>query len=346
MTKRVRIKDLYIGGGAPITVQSMTTTPTHDVEATLCEMSALRDAGCDIVRVTVPDKRSAHAMRAIVDGAGMPVVADVHFDYKLAVSSIESGVHKIRFNPGNIGDDTRVKYLVDCAKSHSVPIRIGVNGGSLRADIRERYGVTAEGLVESAMEHVRLLERFGFYDTVISVKSSSPLTTVKAYRRLAEICDYPLHLGVTEAGVGEDAIYKSVSALGSLLLDGIGDTIRISVTGSPVREVEAARKLLRAVGIDRDYVEIVSCPTCGRCMVDLERIATEVRERLNDVRRPLKVAVMGCIVNGPGEAMDADYGVAGGKDQSLLFVKGKEYKRIPNDRIVDELTALVRGSNG
>ncbi len=340
MTKRVKIGNLYIGGGEKIAIQSMTNTPTADVEKTVAQIKSLERAGCDIVRITVNTLDAARAVRDIVDSASVPIVADIHFDYKLALLAMENGVAKLRFNPGNIGDDKNVSIISDCAKAHGVPIRVGVNGGSLEKDIVNKYGKTAEALVQSALRHVKLLENAHFYDTVISVKASSPKTTVDAYRLLSERCEYPLHIGVTEAGASDEGIYKSITALGSLLLDGIGDTVRVSLTGDPVREVEVARKLLRAVGADKNYVDVVSCPTCGRCSIDLEKIVTEIKLRTKDISKPIKIAVMGCVVNGLGEAGDCDFGIAGGADKSALFVGGQVVKSIPNDTIIDELMRL------
>lgn len=340
MTKKIKIKNLYIGGGERITVQSMTNTPTHDVQKTVEQIKRLEKAGCDIVRITVNTEKASDAVRDIVDNSSVPIVADIHFDYKLALKSIENGVSKLRFNPGNIGDFKNVKLIADCAKSHNVPIRVGVNGGSLEKDILDKYGRTPTALVESALRHVRLLEDANFYDTVISVKASSPKSTVEAYRLLSKRCDYPLHVGVTEAGCDDEGIFKSVSAMGSLLLDGIGDTIRVSLTGDPVKEVEVGQKLLRAVGIDKNYVEVVSCPTCGRCSLDLENIVKQIKQKTAHIRKPLKIAVMGCVVNGIGEAGDSDFGIAGGAEKSALFVKGQVIKSIPNDTIITELMRL------
>ena len=340
MTKKLKVGNLYIGGGERVTVQSMTNTPTCDVEKTVEQIKRLEVAGCDIVRVTVNTEKASMAIRDIVDKSSVPIVADIHFDYKLALKSIENGVSKLRFNPGNIGDFKNVKLIADCAKTHGVPIRVGVNGGSLEKDILEKYGRTPKALVESALRHVKLLEDANFYDTVISVKASSPKSTVDAYRLLSKECDYPLHVGVTEAGSDDEGIYKSVSAMGSLLLDGIGDTIRVSLTGDPVKEVEVGKKLLRAVGLDKDYVEVVSCPTCGRCALDLESIVKEIKTKTAHIKKPLKVAVMGCVVNGLGEAGDSDFGIAGGQDKSVLFIKGQVVKSIPNDTIVTELLKL------
>lgn len=340
MTRQVKVANIYIGGGAPVSIQSMTNTDTADVFKTVEQINSLKNAGCDIVRMTVNGEKSARAVRDIVDRVDVPLVADVHFDYKLALKSIENGVSKIRFNPGNIGDDDKVKLISECAKTHGVPIRIGVNGGSIEKEFLDRFGRTPKALVESALKHVRILEKVGFYDTVISVKASSTKTTVDAYRLLSSEVDYPLHVGVTEAGLDDEGIYKSVAGIGSLLLDGIGDTIRVSLTGKPEKEVYVARKILRAVGLDRNYVEVVSCPTCGRCSLDLENIVREVKERTANVKKTLKIAIMGCIVNGLGEAGDCDFGIAGGVDKSALFVKGQVVKTVDNKSVVDELLCL------
>lgn len=341
MTKKIKVGNLYIGGGARVTVQSMTNTQTFDVEKTVEQILRLEKAGCDIARVTVNTEKASSAIRDIVDQTNIPIVADIHFDYKLALKSIENGVAKLRFNPGNIGDFDNVRLIADCAKSHGVPIRVGVNGGSLEKDLLDKYGRTPTALVESALRHVQLLEKAGFYDTVISVKASSPKMTVDAYRLLAQKCDYPLHIGVTEAGSDDEGIYKSVSAMGSLLLDGIGDTIRVSLTGDPIKEIEVGKKLLRAVGLDKDYVEVVSCPTCGRCALDLEKIVRELKEKTSHIKKSIKIAVMGCIVNGIGEAGDSDFGIAGGQDKSILFQNGQKVKTISNDQIIQELMRLV-----
>lgn len=340
MTKQIKVGNIYIGGGAPVSIQSMTNTKTCDVESTVSQILALKKAGCSIVRFTVNTKEAAGAVKDIVNQVDVPLVADIHYDYKLAIESIENGISKIRFNPGNIGDMQNVRLISDCAKAYNVPIRVGVNSGSIEKDLQEKYGRTPKALVESALRHVSILENVGFYNTVISVKASSPKATVEAYRLLSECCDYPLHIGVTEAGYGEDGVYKSVAALGSLLLDGIGDTVRVSLTGDPIKEVEVAKKLLQAVGIDKNHVEIVSCPTCGRCSLDLESIVKEIREKTKNVVKPLKIAVMGCVVNGIGEAGDCDFGVAGGVDKSALFVGGRIVKNVKNDEIVSELLKL------
>lgn len=340
MTKTVKVGNIYIGGGSPISIQSMTNTDTSDVPATISQTKALQSAGCDIVRMTVNTESAADALKKIVCAVDIPLVADIHFDYKLAIKSIESGISKIRFNPGNIGDDDKVKLIADCAKVHGVPIRVGVNGGSIEKEFLDRFGRGSKALVESALKHIRLLEKVGFYDIVISVKSSSTKTTVDAYRELSKVVDYPLHVGVTEAGIDDEGIYKSVAGIGSLLLDGIGDTIRVSLTGDPLKEVGVAKKLLRAVGVDKNYVEVVSCPTCGRCSIDLEAIVKEIKAKTNHIKKPLKIAIMGCVVNGIGEAGDSDFGIAGGADKSVLFEKGQVVRTISNSDIMVELLKL------
>lgn len=340
MSRQVKVGNIYIGGGAPISIQSMTNTETSNVDATVLQINRLQDAGCDIVRMTVNTEDAAKAVKDIVKRVNVPIVADVHFDYKLALESIKGGVAKIRFNPGNIGNERNVRTISDCAKEYGVPIRVGVNGGSLEKDIQEKYGRTPKALVESALRHVSILENVGFYNTVISVKASSPQKTVEAYRLLANAVDYPLHIGVTEAGADDEGIYKSVAAIGSLLMDGIGDTVRVSLTGDPVQEVLVAKKLLRAVGVDRNFVDIVSCPTCGRCSLDLESIVREVKSKTEHITRPIKIAIMGCVVNGIGEAGDCDFGIAGGKEKSALFVRGQTIKTINNSEIVSEILKL------
>lgn len=342
MTKGVKVGNIYIGGGAPVSIQSMTNTDTADVEKTVSQIKSLQSVGCDIVRMTVNTKASAQAVKEIVGKVDIPLVADVHFDYKLAIMAIENGISKIRFNPGNIGDDERVKHIADCAKAHNVPIRVGVNGGSVEEEFLKEYGRSSKALVKSALKHVKLLENVGFYDTVISVKSSSTKTTVDAYRLLAKEVDYPLHVGVTEAGLDDEGIYKSVVGIGSLLLDGIGDTVRVSLTGAPEKEVEVAKKLLRAVGIDKNFVDVVSCPTCGRCKIGLEAIVKEIKDKTKDIKKPLKIAIMGCVVNGIGEAGDSDFGIAGGEEKSVLFEKGQVIKTVDNSEIIPELMCLLK----
>lgn len=331
-----------IGGGAPITVQSMTNTKTEDYKATIAQIKRFEELGCDIARVAVPNMEAARAIAKIKEETKIPIVADIHFDYKLALESAAAGADKIRINPGNIGSDEKVKAVADECRKRNIPIRIGVNGGSLEKEILAKYGgVTPEAMLESAMGHVRLLNKFDFDNICISVKASSVPLTVASYRLLSQETDYPLHLGVTEAGTEYMGIVKSAAGIGALLLDGIGDTIRVSLTASPEREVPAGIAILKAVGARQDGVNIVSCPTCGRCNIDLIPIADEVGKRLAGCKKNITVAVMGCAVNGPGEASAADFGIAGGKGEGLLFARGEILKKVPMDRLVDELISLI-----
>lgn len=345
--RRVKIGDLYIGDGERIAVQSMTTEYTADVSKTVAQIKALEKAGCDIVRVAIPDEASAKAIYDIKNQINIPLVADIHFDYRLALIAMERGVDKIRINPGNIGGELNAKQVAEEAKKRSIPIRIGVNGGSLDKNLLEKYGsATPQAMVESAAEHVRILEKYGFYDTVISIKSSDVKKTIAAYRLARDTFNYPLHLGVTEAGTYEGGIIKSAIGIGSLLADGIGETIRVSLTDDPVREVTAGRQILKSLGLLKDSIEVVSCPTCARCRIDLIPVAKEVTKRLENMRGNLKVAVMGCAVNGPGEARDADIGIAGGKGEALLFKKGEIVGKIPEDRIVETLMEEIEKMKG
>lgn len=323
MTRQVRVKNLAIGGGAPVTVQSMTNTPTADVGATAAQIARLEAAGCDIVRLAVSGGEEVEACKQLLRQAKAPLVADIQFDYRLAIACSDIGMAKVRFNPGNIGSEDKIRELVAACKANGTPIRIGVNSGSLEKDLLEKFGNTAEALSESALRHARLLEKFGFYDIVLSAKASDVPRTVETYQRLSRACDYPLHIGVTESGAGNSGLVKSAVGLGALLLDGIGDTVRVSLTGDPVEEVKAARLILRAVGLDKNFVEIVSCPTCSRCKYDMERLVGELTRLTEKVTKPLKIAVMGCVVNGPGEAADADAGIAGGDGKAVVFKKGK-----------------------
>ena len=337
-TKQVVVGGVPVGGGAPVTVQSMTNTDTRDVEATVRQIEALVEAGCEIVRSSVYDMACATALRAIKDRIRIPIVADIHFDYRLAIAAMENGVDKLRFNPGNIGDESRVRALVSCAKAHHTPIRIGVNAGSIEPALRIKYGgATTEAMVESALKHVALLEREGFTDIVLSLKASNVRETVDAYRAIHERVDYPLHIGVTETGDVANGIVKSAAGIGALLLDGIGDTIRVSLTDDPVREVETGLRILRAVGLRRDDIELVSCPTCGRTRVDVMRMVEQVNSRLPHKKGYLKVAVMGCAVNGPGEAADADIGVAFGNGNGVLFERGKQVFHGAAQEVIDRL---------
>ena len=316
MTRQISIGDVKIGGGAPISVQSMTNTKTTDTNATVAQIKALVDAGCDIVRVAVPDMSAAENIYNIKSQVDVPLVADIHFDYRLALKAIEQGIDALRINPGNIGDEERVKAVVEAAKIRNIPIRIGVNAGSLDKKLLAKYGkVTAEALVESALEHIRILEKLNFYDIKISLKAHDVPLTLDAYRLMSETVDYPLHLGITEAGTVNTGIIKSAVGIGALLAEGIGDTFRISLTGDPVNEVKVANEILKALGLKEYGPTLISCPTCGRCNIDLPSIAEKVEQRLSGITKPIKVAVMGCVVNGPGEARDADIGIAGGKGE-------------------------------
>lgn len=327
--------------GRHIYIQSMLNVPSYDVEGNVKQAVALERAGCEIIRVSVPDEEALALIPAIKSEINVPLVADIHFDYKLALASVERGIDKIRINPGNIGSPDRVKAVADACKSHNIPIRIGVNSGSLEKEILAKYGApTAEALVESALGHAKLLEDCDFYDTVISIKSSDVPTMIKAYRLLAEKCAYPLHLGVTEAGTAHMGLVKSAVGIGSLLCDGIGETIRVSLTADPVEEVYAAKDILKAIGRGSG-VKLVSCPTCGRTRIDLIGLASNVEEAVKDIDKDITVAVMGCIVNGPGEAREADLGIAGGKGCAVLFKKGEILRKVPEEDILRELLAEI-----
>jgi len=342
LTKEVKVGTLSIGGVSPISIQSMTNTDTRDIDATVKQILLLKKSGCDIVRMSVYDEDCAKAIPEIKRQTKMPLVADIHFDYRLAVLSIENGIDKLRINPGNIGSEEKVKYLVDCAKERNIPIRIGVNAGSLKKEYMKKYGgITAEGMVESALEHVRILEKNHFYDIVISLKASNVLQTVESYRLISQKVDYPLHLGVTEAGTVKSGIVKSAIGIGALLLDGIGDTLRVSLTGDPVHEVKAGIDILKSLGLRNRGIDIVSCPTCGRCQIDLEHIVNEVERIVGETEVPLKVAIMGCVVNGPGEAKEADIGIAGGKKSGVIFRNGSVLRTVPEDKIIDELVKEI-----
>jgi len=338
VTKKIKLKDIYIGGDSKVSIQSMTNTDTRDVEATLKQIRALMVAGCDIVRCAVPDMEAAEAMKEITKYIPIPVVADIHFDYRLALKSIENGISKLRINPGNIGGKDKIKLLADACIDKGIPIRIGVNSGSLQKDILEKYGrVTPEGLVESALRNVELLEDVNFRDIVISIKSSDVLTMMESYRLLSKETNYPLHLGVTEAGTIWRGTIKSSIGIGGLLSEGIGDTIRVSLTGDPIEEIKAGREILKATGHLKEGIEFVSCPTCGRTQIDLISIANEVEEALKDSKKKIKVAVMGCVVNGPGEAREADIGIAGGNGVGLIFKKGQIIKKVNESELVRAL---------
>ena len=338
MTKQITVGGVVLGGGAPVTIQSMCNTKTEDAAATAAQIRALEDAGCEIVRVTVPTMEAARAISAIKERISIPLVADIHFDHRLAVEAAVRGADKIRINPGNIGGEENVKAVVDACRARRIPIRVGVNGGSLEKALLAKYGrVTPEALVESAMGHIRLLEKFDFTDICVSVKSSDVPLNMAAYRLLHERVDYPLHLGVTEAGTPSMGLIKSAIGIGGLLCEGIGDTIRVSLTADPVEEVYAARRILQACGIRRSGVNLVSCPTCGRTGYNMIPIAEELEKRLAGCSKKITVAVMGCVVNGPGEASAADIGIAGGEGEGLIFRKGKVLYKVPQEKLVDAL---------
>ena len=341
-TKKIRIGDVTIGGGSPIAIQSMTNTKTEDVGATAAQIEALESAGCEIIRLAVPTMEAARAIAKIKEKIHIPLVADIHFDYKMAIAAMENGADKIRINPGNIGGEEKVRAVADLCRQRGIPIRIGVNGGSLEKELRAKYGgITAGALVESAMGHVHLLNKFDFDDICISVKCSDVPLTIAAYRLLSEQTDYPLHLGVTEAGTPSMGLVKSAMGIGGLLCMGIGDTIRVTLTADPVEEIYAAKKILKAAGLRKQGVNLIACPTCGRTRIDLIPIAEEVERRLANCEKDITVAVMGCAVNGPGEAAAADIGIAGGKGEGLLFRKGEILYKVSQERLVDALMAEI-----
>ena len=341
-TGRIRVGSLYIGGDAPITVQSMTNTDTRDVRSTVEQIKRLEEAGCDIVRVAVPDAEAAEAVGAIKKATGIPLVVDIHFDYRLALTCMENGADKVRLNPGNIGGTDRVRKVVGMAGARGIPIRIGVNSGSVEKAILEKYGgITPEGMVESALNHARILEELDFYDIAFSIKASSVPMTLAANRLMSEKSSYPLHIGVTEAGTIFRGTVKSSVGIGTLLAEGIGDTLRVSLTGDPVEEVKVGREILRSLGIEKGGVEFISCPTCGRCRIDLINTANIIEQKLAGCTKNIKIAIMGCAVNGPGEAREADIGIAGGDGEALLFRKGEIIRKIPQDRLVEELLAEI-----
>lgn len=341
-TRKIKVGNTFIGGDSKVTVQSMTNTDTRDQEATLAQIRALMVAGCEIVRLAVPDMEAADALARITPLIPIPVVADIHFDYRLAIRSIENGISKLRINPGNIGGRDKIRLLADMCSERSIPIRIGVNSGSLEKDILEKYGkVTPEALVESAIRNVELLEEVNFNDIIISIKSSDVLTMMESYRLLSKKVDYPLHLGVTEAGTLWRGTIKSSIGIGGLLSEGIGDTIRVSLTGDPIEEIKAGREILKATGHLKEGIEFVSCPTCGRTQIDLIGIANQVEEALKDSKKHIKVAVMGCVVNGPGEAREADIGIAGGNGVGLIFKKGMIIRKVNESELVPALLAEI-----
>ena len=341
-SRKIKVGNIYIGGESEVVIQSMTNTKTADIESTVKQIKALENAGCQLVRVTVNDMEAARALKEIKKQINIPLAADIHFDYKLAIAAMENGVDKLRINPGNIGGDDKVALVVEKAKECKVPIRIGVNAGSLEKNILSKYGrPTPEAMVESGLYHVRLLEKFGFENIIISLKSSNVKMMVSAYRMMNEIVDYPLHLGVTEAGTAFQGTVKSAIGIGGLLLDDIGDTIRVSLTEDPVEEIKVAKEILKVLGLREEGTEIISCPTCGRTEIDLINLAKKVEKEFSAFEKKVKIAVMGCVVNGPGEAREADYGVAGGKGIGVLFKRGEIVKQVKEDEILDELKKMI-----
>jgi len=337
-TRKIRVGNIYVGGDAPITVQSMTNTDTRDVVSTVKQIRELESAGCDIIRCAVPDIEACDALSNITKQISIPLVADIHFDYKLALKSIENGVSALRINPGNIGSRDRVKMVAEAAKAKGIPIRIGVNSGSLEKELLGKYGkVCADALVESALRHAEILDSMNFNDIVISIKSSDVKMMVESYRKISKLVDYPMHVGVTEAGTIWRGTIKSSVGIGTLLCDGIGDTIRVSLTGDPVEEIKVGKEILKSLGYREDGIEFVSCPTCGRTQINLINIAEEVERRLVNCKKNIKVAIMGCVVNGPGEAREADIGIAGGKGEGLIFKKGEIVKKVKESDLVNEL---------
>jgi (E)-4-hydroxy-3-methylbut-2-enyl-diphosphate synthase len=347
LTRSISIGGVQIGGGAPVVVQSMTKTPTQDVTATVRQIERLMEAGCELVRLAVPDMEAANALARIKSQVALPLIADIHFDYRIALAAIDKGIDGLRLNPGNIGGKKEIQQIVAAARARAIPIRIGVNAGSLGSEILKRYGhPTPEAMVESALNHVSILEDLGFHHIKISLKSSNVLQTVSAYRLLSEKVDYPLHVGVTEAGTLISGTIKNSLGIGLLLSEGIGDTIRVSLTHDPVDEVKVAYEILKALGLRQRGVEIISCPTCGRCEIDLVGLAEEVENALSHIRAPLKVAIMGCVVNGPGEAREADVGIAGGRGQGTLFKKGKVVKKVAESELARVLVQEVKRMAG
>lgn len=338
MTREINIGGVKIGGNNPIAIQSMCNTDTRDVKSTVEQIKKLEKAGCEIIRVAVPDMQAAECIRDIKNSIDIPLVADIHFDYRLALKCMDNGIDKIRINPGNIGSADRVKQVADMAKKNRIPIRVGVNSGSLEKELVEKYGgVTPQGLVESALRHVKLLEQNDFYDTAISIKASNVPFSIEVYELLSNTVDYPLHVGITEAGTVWGGTIKSAVGIGAILSRGIGDTIRVSLTGDPVEEIYAAKEILKDLNLRKFGVEFISCPTCGRTSIDLIKIANEVESKIKDIDKNIKVAVMGCAVNGPGEAREADIGIAGGHGEGLIFKKGEILRKVPEEKLVDEL---------
>jgi len=342
MTRKIKVGDVVIGGGNPVVIQSMLNTKTTDVAASLAQLSQLKEAGCQVARLAVQNMEAARGFAEICKESPLPLVADIHFDYQLAIAAAEGGASKIRINPGNIGGEDRVKAVVDVCKDKHIPIRIGVNGGSLEKELLEKYGhPTAEALVESAFGHLELLEKYGFYDTCVSMKSSTVPTMVAACRLFREKCDYPLHIGVTETGPVRMGLMKSAMGIGALLLDGIGDTIRVSLTDDPVEEIYAAKDILKAAGLRKEGVNIISCPTCGRTRIDLIGLVNQVERCLKNCEKPITVAVMGCVVNGPGEAREADIGIAGGDGWGMIFEKGVQVDKRPYEELLPALLERI-----
>ncbi|MBP8762343.1 MAG: flavodoxin-dependent (E)-4-hydroxy-3-methylbut-2-enyl-diphosphate synthase [Acetoanaerobium sp.] len=336
-TKKIYVKDITIGGDSPIVIQSMTNTKTSDAKATIAQIKALEKAGCELVRVSVPNNESAQAIGEIISNVNIPVVADIHFDYKLALESIKNGVHGLRINPGNIGNEEKVIQVVNEAKKRNIKIRIGVNAGSLEKDLLDSMGRTPEAMVESAFRHIKILEKYDFYNTAVSLKASDIETTIKAYELFSSKSDYPLHLGITEAGTLKAGTIKSSIGIGYMLLNGIGDTIRVSLTADPVEEIYVAKEILKSIGLDNESIRIISCPTCARTDIDIIGLAEKVEKATANIKKNISVAIMGCAVNGPGEARDADLGIAGGKSEALLFKKGQIIRKVDEASIIEVL---------
>ncbi|MBU5482780.1 flavodoxin-dependent (E)-4-hydroxy-3-methylbut-2-enyl-diphosphate synthase [Clostridium sp. MSJ-11] len=338
ITKKIRIGNIYIGGDAPISIQSMTNTDTRDIKSTINQIKELEEAGCEIIRCAVPDMEACEALKDIIKNINIPLVSDIHFDYRLALKSIDNGISKLRINPGNIGDKQRIEMVVKKAKERNIPIRIGVNSGSLEKRLLVKYGkVCPEALVESALGHVKILEEFDFDNIALSIKSSNVIEMIESYRLISQKTNYPLHLGVTEAGTHWRGTIKSSVGIGTLLSEGIGDTIRVSLTGNPVEEIRVAKEILKSLGLLKGGIEFISCPTCGRTEIDIIKIANEVEKRIENLNKNIKIAVMGCVVNGPGEARDADIGIAGGNGEGLIFKKGEIIKKVKEDQLIYEL---------
>lgn len=341
-TREVRVGNIQIGGNSRITVQSMLNTPNGDITQAIKQSLELKECGCDIIRLAVTDDKSVSVIKKLKEEVDLPLVADIQFDYKMAIASINAGIDKVRLNPGNIGSESKVKEVVSAAKDHNIPIRVGVNTGSVSTDIAEKFGrYSPEGLVEEALRHIHILEKNNFDDIVVSLKASDVPTMIESYRLISEKCDYPLHLGVTEAGTNYQGVIKSAVGIGTLLSEGIGDTIRVSLTDKVTEEIRAGIEILKSLGLREDGAKLVSCPTCSRCSINLIDIACKVERRLSTIKKPIKVAVMGCVVNGPGEAQDADIGITGAKGEGLIFKQGKIIKRVPESKIIDELFAEI-----